>query len=122
MGQWSKRVLVMWIAIVVVAVSWGVETFGPAWPESAVLPVRIALIAATVVIAAIAYQTWTDDASREPLVISAMVASLLGGATLVSMTITAPDRSLLPHGWYATVGAVALLYATVAMTLASRRA
>ncbi|MFT4299702.1 MAG: hypothetical protein QM597_08725 [Aeromicrobium sp.] len=120
MGRESKRVVGMWLAAVVVTVSWAIWLVD-GWSSDTVTAARLAVIAAAVVSAVIAYQTFTVASSRDPLLISSMAVSLVGGAALVSMTMNAPAGQLLPHGPYAVVGVVALIYAAAAMTFAARR-
>jgi hypothetical protein len=71
--------------------------------------VKIAVLVAAVLVAALAFQGWSHDSNPHSL--SAMVVSLLGGASLASTVTTATGDDLYGSGPMALVGTVAVIAA-----------
>lgn len=93
------------------------------WPDGFVLPGRVLLIVAALVVAGICYQAWATVTSeqRTPLVHAAAAASLVGGAALTSAVFSAPEGALLGAHALATLGTAALVAAVVCHQMTTAR-
>ena len=121
MGLWAGRVRIALLAeLVVIAVLALDRVADVDWSQGSVPAVRGLLLVAAVVVAGICYQTWSTNPPRTPLVVSAAIVSLVGGAAFASSVTSAPHGEVLSNGPLPLVGLVALLFATIALTLESR--
>ncbi|KQY56090.1 hypothetical protein ASD11_16635 [Aeromicrobium sp. Root495] len=122
MGVWAGRIKVAAVALAVVVAVWILDRLADVeWPEGAVPVVRAVLLVAAVAIAGIAYQTWSTNPPRTPLVVSSMIVSLVGGAAFASAVTSAPSGEVLTSGPLPVVGVVALVFAVVALTAESSK-
>ena len=81
--------------------------------------VRLAVIAAAVIVAIVAYSTWSHGNS--PHTLSAMVLGLLGGASLASAVSTATGGDLYGSEPMALVGTVAIVAAVTVAQIGQTR-
>jgi hypothetical protein len=81
--------------------------------------VKIAVLVAAVLVAALAFQGWSHDSNPHSL--SAMVVSLLGGASLASTVTTATGDDLYGSGPMALVGTVAVIAAVTIAQIGQTR-
>lgn len=94
-----------------------------AWPDGFVVPGRVVVVVAAVVIAGICYQAWASVTSqqRTPLVHASAGASLIGGAALASAVTAAEAGRIFGAPALATLGTAALVAAVVCHQLSSAR-
>jgi hypothetical protein len=81
--------------------------------------VKIVVLVAAVLVAALAFQAWSHDSDAHSL--SAMVISLLGGASLASAVTTATGDDLYGSGPMALVGTVAVVAAVTVAQIGQTR-
>lgn len=81
--------------------------------------VKIAVLVAAVLVAALAFQGWSHDSSPHSL--SAMAVSLLGGASLASTITTATGDDLYGSAPMALVGTVAVVAAVTIAQIGQTR-
>ena len=81
--------------------------------------VKIALVVAAVLVAALAFQSWSHDSNPHSL--SAMVVALLGGASLASTVTTATGDDLYGSDPMALVGTVAVVAAVTISQIGQTR-
>lgn len=81
--------------------------------------VRIAVVVAAVVVAIVAYSTWSHG--NTPHTLSAMVLGLLGGASLASTVSTAKTGDLYGSDPMALVGTVAIVAAVTVAQIGQTR-
>lgn len=93
------------------------------WPDGLVLPGRVLLVVAALLVAGICYQAWAAETTeqRTPLVHAAAGASLVGGAALTSAVFSAPAGDLLGAHALATLGTGALMAAVVCHQVSAAR-
>lgn len=116
MQQLSGRAGVAWVGLAVVVVALGVDRVADVTDGTATALGVLAIVGA-VVVAAIAYQTFGSNPPRTPRIIAAVVASLLGGASLASAVTSAPDGAAVVDGPLPLVGAAGVLLATICLQL-----
>jgi hypothetical protein len=81
--------------------------------------VKIAVVVAAVVVAALAFQGWSHHST--PHTLSAMVVALLGGASLASTVTTARGDDLYGSDPMALVGTVAVVAAVTIVQIGQTR-
>ncbi|REK73366.1 hypothetical protein DX116_07390 [Aeromicrobium endophyticum] len=81
--------------------------------------VKIAVLVAAVLVAALAFQGWSHDSNPHSL--SAMVVSLLGGASLASTVTTATGDDLYGSDPMALVGTMAVVAAVTIAQIGQTR-
>lgn len=93
------------------------------WPDGFVLPGRVLLVVAALLVAGLCYQAWAAATAeqRTPLVHAAAGASLVGGAALTSAVFSAPEGDLLGAHALATLGTAALVAAVVCHQVSTAR-
>ena len=109
---------VVTVAMLVVVVVFAVErVFDVHVPDGGIWPLRILVLVAAVVIAGIAYQRWSAGEFQAPRPLGAMIASLIGGASLASAVTSAPDGTVMGTGALAGVAVVALAFGVIVMDI-----
>lgn len=116
MQQLNGRAGVAWVGLAVVVVALVVDRVADVTGGTATALGVLAIVGA-VVVAAIAYQTFGSNPPRTPRVIAAVVASLLGGASLASAVTSASDGAAVVDGPLPLVGAAGVLLATICLQL-----
>ncbi|MEH3034132.1 MAG: hypothetical protein PGN07_08860 [Aeromicrobium erythreum] len=122
MQQLGGRTVAAWVGLaLVVAVLVANRTADPS--DGAAVTLRVVVIVGAVVVALVAYQTFSMNPPRTPRVIAAVIGSLLGGASLASAATSAPDGAALVDGPLPLVGLAGVLLGCVALQLeaAARR-
>ena len=102
-----RGIMVSGVAAAVVLVAYVVDGLTGGDLGSAATAFRIVVILAAVVVAIVAFQSWSHGST--PHTISAMVLGLLGGASLASTVTTATDDGLYGSAPMALVGTVAVI-------------
>lgn len=94
-----------------------------AWPDGFVVPGRVLVVVAALLVAGICYQAWSTVTAqqRTPLVHAAAAASLVGGAALASAVTSAPAGDLMGAHALATLGTAALVAAVVCHQMSAAR-
>lgn len=94
-----------------------------AWPDGFVVPGRVIVVVAAVVVAGICYQAWATATAeqRTPLVHAAAGASLIGGAAIASAVTTAEAGRIFGTSALATLGTAALVAAVVCHQMSAAR-
>jgi hypothetical protein len=114
-----RSIRLMSLAGVVVLAAYVVGGLVGADLGSALGFVKIALVVAAVLVAALAFQGWSHDSNPHSL--SAMVVALLGGASLASTVTTATGDDLYGSDPMALVGTVAVVAAVTIAQIGQTR-
>lgn len=109
----------MSVAAAVVLIAYVIGGIADADLGSSAGIVRIAVIVAAVVVAIVAYSTWSHG--NTPHTLSAMVLSLLGGASLASAVSTAKGGDLYGSEPMALVGTLAIVAAVTVAQIGQTR-
>ena len=90
------------------------------WPGDAVWPLRLVLLLAAVVVAGIAFHTWSTGLPQAPRPLAAMITSLIGGASLASAVTSGGDDTVFGSGALAAVSLVALAFGVIVLNIDGR--
>lgn len=90
------------------------------WPSDAVWPLRLVLLLAAVVIAGIAFQTWSTGVPQAPRPLAAMITSLVGGASLASAVTSGNDDMVFGGAALGAVSLVALAFGVIVLNIDGR--
>jgi hypothetical protein len=111
---------VMSVAAAIVLVAYVVIELAGADPGSSAVALRVVVLAAAVVVAAIAFQSWQHGNTLHTA--SAVVLGLLGGASLASTVTTAEKGELYGSDPMALVGTLAVVAAVTVAQIGQTRA